>query len=200
MIVGHITGLSIAQLMTAPTIDEVAGQISVFFEDNPLIIGHNVAFDLSFLHRFFPQYQTKLSIDTYQLAQACIHYAPSYALESLISHIESKSQNMKTSFEFHDALQDCLACAHLLQYMTTHISKIARLYGVGRDSNIGLLRQLANNKVRLIMNKPLPALTSLTPDNTFDAYHDTHDSIDLSICQQHGQYFVGNLTLEDYLI
>ncbi len=118
----------------------------------------------------------------------------------MISHIDSKSSNQSPAFGFHDALQDSLACAYLLQYMTTHISKIVKTYDLTRDTSTGLLRQLASNNVRLITHKPLPPLTTLTPDNSFDMHRDTHDLIDLTTCQQHGQYFIGNLTPEQYLL
>jgi DNA polymerase III alpha subunit (gram-positive type) len=55
-----------------------------------IIIGHNINFDLAFLKRMLPDVQYHAAFDTFQFAQALVPYPPSYALEILVQHLESK--------------------------------------------------------------------------------------------------------------
>ena len=89
-IVGFITGLSIQDLETAPSRDTVAQDIKRFFGPNTILIGHNVTFDKDFLDIFFPGMPCQDTIDTFQLSQALVHYAPSHALEVLVPHLSTK--------------------------------------------------------------------------------------------------------------
>ena len=52
-IVSFITGLSVEKLEHAPTRAEVEQEISTFFWDQTVIIGHNIGFDLEFLRKFY---------------------------------------------------------------------------------------------------------------------------------------------------
>jgi DNA polymerase-3 subunit epsilon len=54
-IVGFITGLSITDLESAPTRDEVLPQIQKYFDEDTIVIGHNIKFDLDFLEKYFPE-------------------------------------------------------------------------------------------------------------------------------------------------
>jgi DNA polymerase III alpha subunit (gram-positive type) len=89
-IVHFITKIETAQLVFAPTAAEILPQIQHFFGENVIIIGHNIAFDLAFLEKIFPNFLIHSSFDTFQLAQALIPYPPSYALEILMQHLEDK--------------------------------------------------------------------------------------------------------------
>lgn len=93
--VGFITGLSTESLNSAPTPDEILDEISHFFGDNTVIVGHNIAFDLHFLAKFFPSLTWCASVDTFKLSQALLHYVPSYAQEVLIAQLQSKSEFQK---------------------------------------------------------------------------------------------------------
>jgi hypothetical protein len=53
-----------------------------------------VQFDLDFLKKYFPDCLYAFGIDTFQLAQTFVHYAPSYALEVLIEHLKTKDAEL----------------------------------------------------------------------------------------------------------
>ncbi len=88
-IVSFITGLSIEDLHTAPTRQTIYEDIKEFFNENTIIIGHNIKFDLEFLKTYFPNIPYCGWIDTMELAQATIHHMPSYALEVLIEYLKN---------------------------------------------------------------------------------------------------------------
>ena len=48
-IVWFITGLTVEKLETAPDCEDIIGDISAFFWENTIIVGHNIWFDLEFL-------------------------------------------------------------------------------------------------------------------------------------------------------
>ncbi|MDR0607766.1 MAG: 3'-5' exonuclease [Candidatus Peribacteria bacterium] len=89
-IVKFITKIETAQLVFAPESSEIADQISHFFGDQVIIIGHNINFDLAFLERMLPGVPYYAAFDTFQFAQALVPYPPSYALEILMQHLEDK--------------------------------------------------------------------------------------------------------------
>ncbi|MDR0651540.1 MAG: 3'-5' exonuclease [Candidatus Peribacteria bacterium] len=89
-IVSFITKIEIAQLVFAPKIEEVVPNIQHFFGPEVIIIGHNINFDLAFLKKVLPDFQSYASFDTFQLAQALVPYPSSYALEILMQHLEDK--------------------------------------------------------------------------------------------------------------
>ncbi len=96
---GFITGLSIGDLETAPSREQVEKDIMHFFGANTIIIGHNIGFDLDFLNKYFPSLTYHTKIDTMNLAQTIVHYTPSYALEVLI-------ENLKSEKKFNDIFRD----------------------------------------------------------------------------------------------
>ena len=99
-IVSFITNIDLKDLETAPTPSEVEKEISRFFWKNTIVIWHNVAFDLSFLNRFFPSLKYSFSIDTFQLSQAMVPYTPSYALEILSNYLEEKPLFLQRKSKF----------------------------------------------------------------------------------------------------
>ncbi|MDR2190845.1 MAG: 3'-5' exonuclease [Candidatus Peribacteria bacterium] len=89
-IVHFITKIETAQLVFAPTIADILPQIERFFDEQTIIIGHNIAFDMAFLQKMLPNVPKFATFDTFQLAQALIPYPSSYALEVLMQHLEDK--------------------------------------------------------------------------------------------------------------
>ena len=86
-----VTGLSLDKLLDAPVFSEIEKDISRYFDDKTVIIGHNVQFDISILQQYLqPRYFT--SIDTFPHAQAMMPFSPSYALEVLEKSIIKSSQ------------------------------------------------------------------------------------------------------------
>lgn len=105
-IIEHLTGIDSSMVKDAPTIDELKDKILDFCGDLP-IMGHNIQFDLGFLHQFdvpVPGFQ----IDTMPLAQSFVE-SPSYSLETLCRTFNSNYQPT------HRALDDVLANIELFQ-------------------------------------------------------------------------------------
>lgn len=152
-VVSHITGLTIDDIINAPSRALVCKEISDLFIDNPLIIGHNIWFDIHFLQKFFPTITTSISsicsIDTFTLSQYLIHYATSYSLESLIDVITTTNQytnNSDTdtdSYDYHNALEDCKASMKLAYYLEQHLQLLSKQYGI----NISTIYTDPNNNV-----------------------------------------------------
>ncbi len=142
-IVGFITGLSVEKLENAPSCEMISEELVPFFDENTIIIGHNIAFDLEFLKRFFPELKRKTSIDTFRLAQTLIHYAPSYALEILVDSLQSKASfqrilselqlSLGSDASFHDAYFDAKLSIALFNYMVQRVALLAANYPALED-------------------------------------------------------------------
>lgn len=130
-IVGFITGLSVEKLEKAPSCEMISEELAPFFDENTIIVGHNIAFDLEFLKRFFPKLKWKASIDTFRLAQTLIHYAPSYALEILVDTLQKKPSfheilvdlqiSLGAEANFHDAYFDAKLSIALFNYLVKRV-------------------------------------------------------------------------------
>ena len=139
-IVSFITGLSVEKLEHAPTRAEVEQEISTFFWDQTVIIGHNIGFDLEFLRKFFPSIARKAEIDTFRWAQTLIHYAPSYALEILCESLQSKAnfqqilKNLQLFLweeaNFHDAFFDAKLSIALFRYLVKRVEDLIQKYPI----------------------------------------------------------------------
>jgi DNA polymerase III epsilon subunit-like protein len=136
--VNYVTWLDQKQIDNAPDIQDVREKFLSFFDDNTIIIWHNVAFDIAFLERYFPDVTYKASIDTYTLAQNYIHFVPSFALEvlyqylyeniALFSTIVANINTDTSDTSFHDALYDAKAAASLFIYIAQHTYKLFQTY------------------------------------------------------------------------
>ena len=76
-----LTGISDSMVRNAPTIHEVLPDLEHFVEDLP-ILGHNVKFDLSFLHAQ-NVFKFNDSLDTYDMASVLVPNAGRYNLGAL---------------------------------------------------------------------------------------------------------------------
>ena len=94
-IVGYITGISADALQDAPTPAELEPELQQFFWSNTILVGHNIAFDIHFLKKFFPSLSFVDSIDSFKLSQSLLHYVPSYAQEILIAQLQQKPDFQK---------------------------------------------------------------------------------------------------------
>ncbi len=80
--VTELTGINDADVRDAPSIQEVMQALERFVGRDP-IVGHNIAFDMAFLHR----QRTLLgneTIDTFNLASILVPHAGRYTLENLV--------------------------------------------------------------------------------------------------------------------
>ena len=186
-IVSFITNINPKDLITAPTPAEIEKEISHFFGENTVVIWHNIAFDLSFLNRFFPSLQYVFSIDTFQLSQSMVPYSPSYALEILSNYLEEKPlflewkskfwlavQPDDEEFEgFHDALFDTKATLVLFCYLINFLwlvqEKTPILSQLLNKSEADFLRVLPNynySKIVTVWSIMLPTLKKVAPNDT----------------------------------
>ncbi len=76
-----LTGINDSMVRDAPHIREVLPELAEFIRDSP-ILGHNIKFDLSFLHKF-KLFEFNDSIDTYELAAVLMPSASRYNLGAL---------------------------------------------------------------------------------------------------------------------
>ncbi len=209
-IVGFITGLSIQELETAPTRDEILPQIENFFGENTIIIGHNIGFDLNFLKAYFPSLSYHSSIDTMQLAQTIMHYTPSYALEILIDNLKNEKlfneifkNNNHGEEKAHDAFFDTKNSIKLFLYFIKYVHKLIQSYpnlahiinqteGTIKESiNIQVYENIPKVKVKF------PALEKIAPSQTSVARNE--ESIDTKKLENQKRYYIGNIPIKELL-
>lgn len=101
----RLTGISQAEVERAPRLSVALEQLASFVGNYP-VVGHNIAFDLSFLHR-----QGCLvgnaSLDTFELASILLPQAPRYSLAQLANHLGLDLES------HHRALEDASATQQL---------------------------------------------------------------------------------------
>ena len=217
-IVSFITNIDLKDLETAPDPSEVEKEISRFFWKNTIVVWHNIAFDLSFLNRFFPTLKYSFSIDTFQLSQAMVPYAPSYALEILSSHLEEKPLFLqrKSKFwltftpensdqeSFHDAFFDTKATLALFCYLIDFLNQIQEktpvLTQLLNKSDAEFLHILPNHnfkKAESIWTVTIPALKKIAPtDTSFTSF--PYD-IQTSNYETKKRYYIWNLKFKSLL-
>ena len=217
-IVSFITNINIEDLSSAPTPSEIEKEISHFFWDNTVIIWHNIAFDLSFLNRFFPPLKYTFSIDTFQLSQAMVPYAPSHALEILSNYLEEKPLFLKRKSKFwlkfaleneeqenfHDAFFDTketlvLFC-YLIDFLWEVQEKIPVLTQLINKSNAEFLNILPNYNFKeseSIWTITIPSLKKISPaDTSFTVFP---YGIQVSNYENRKRYYVWNLKFKSLL-
>ena len=185
-IVSFITNINPKDLLLAPIPSEVEKDISHFFWENTIIIWHNIAFDLSFLNRFFPSLKYAFSVDTFQLSQAMVPYTPSYALEILSNYLEEKPLFLqrKSKFwlsftsedeegNFHDAFFDTKATLALFCYLIEFLWQVQEktpvLGQLINKSNADFLKVLQFYEYKpspSIWGVNIPALKKIAPADT----------------------------------
>lgn len=137
-IVWFITWLKVEDLENAPSFDDIKPAIEQYFDENTILIGHNIQFDINFLQKYMPDVKYHSAIDTFALAQTFVHYAPSYSLEVLIEYVRSKDDDFAKIISkfstgsgqdtFHDALYDTKNSLALFVYFHSYIEKLSKKY------------------------------------------------------------------------
>ncbi|MFZ2150841.1 MAG: 3'-5' exonuclease [Candidatus Absconditicoccaceae bacterium] len=209
-IVGFITGLSLKDLENSPSVEDIYPHIEKFFTPNTIIIGHNVAFDISFLNKFFPNLKYHSTIDTVSLMQNFIHYAPSYALDVLTKHIQENKVfnqlNLDRKFlsegeeSFHDALCDTQNSLGFFLYIIKYFNLIKSKYPIVGYflSKHSVFSQIITNIEDISMDDiQVPRLERISPSNTsFKTNDKLINVLDLQSLQR---YYVGNVGLKEIL-
>ena len=217
-IVSFITNINIEDLSSAPTPSEIEKEISHFFWDNTVIIWHNIAFDLSFFFFFFPSLKYKFSIDTFQLSQAMVPYAPSHALEILSNYLEEKPifLQRKSKFwlkfdleneeqdNFHDAFFDTKETLVLFCYLIDFLWEVQEKFPVLTQlinkSYAEFLNVLPNYKFKeleSIWTITIPSLKKISPSDT--SFTTFPYDIQVSSYENRKRYYVWNLKFKSLL-
>lgn len=104
--VTDITGIRNEDMIGAPKLAQVLPTLAAFVGDSTLI-GHNIDFDLRFLHKqkLFTSHQ---AADTYELASVLLPSASRYNLNALMQVF-----NIAPEGDYHRALTDAIACGRL---------------------------------------------------------------------------------------
>src|SRR4030067_379599 len=76
-----LTGITDEMLRNAPRLTKILSELEAFIGDSP-VVGHSIAFDLSFLRRK-GLFQHNLALDTYDLAAVVLPNAGRYRLGAL---------------------------------------------------------------------------------------------------------------------
>ena len=87
----QLTSINPSQLERAPAFTQIAGQLAEFLGDLP-IIGHNVKFDLDFLHSHRLELRNR-SYNTWDLASVFLPSAPEYNLSALAQQLDLEHAN-----------------------------------------------------------------------------------------------------------
>ena len=208
-IVGFITGLSIADLESAPTRAEVFPQILKYFDENTIVIGHNIKFDLDFLDKYFPECKYGWSIDTYPLSQTFVHYAPSYALEVLVAHVQTKEPMfndilMKMTWAqhdaelAHDALYDTLESLAMYRFFVERTIELGKKYGsllTIKDQSTWFFPQAITARASTASPRiQFPSLQRLAPQNI-----SLSSKSNLADLENHTRYYVWDMDIKELL-
>ncbi len=104
----QLTGITNADVAKAPPIEAALPALSRFVGDSP-VIGHNIAFDLSFLNRH-KVLEKNLPVDTFELASILLPHASRYSLTALLKHLNVQ---LPPDGQAHRALDDAQATRQL---------------------------------------------------------------------------------------
>lgn len=109
----NITGLTYADVKDAPTFREYWKNIKELFESN-IIIGHNIAYDLTVISKALERYDIQVPIFNYyctlKLSRNFIN-TNSYSLDNLCNLININLEN------HHNALEDAKASQKIFEYL-----------------------------------------------------------------------------------
>ena len=220
-IVGFITGLRIEDLQNAPSFSQIKDQIKKIFDKDTIIIWHNVQFDIDFLKKYIPDIVYHSAIDTFQLSQIFVHYAPSYALQVLSEYLKTKDEKFVDIFNwfhvgswsevFHDALYDVKSSLALFVYFAKYVNFLCEKY---TDLKYYVEKHEIWKFVALCINPSspfsqgvkatqidklinFPALNRINAKNT--ALKKIDNSIDIKKLDNLKKYYVGNINFKDLL-
>lgn len=211
---GFVTGISMKDLENAPKITEMESEIKSFFDENTIVVWHNINFDLSFLKKYFSDIKYCDKIDTFMLAQNLVHFAPSYALEVLIKVLKNNNNNTKlierkenekqdSKDQDHDALFDVMNTIWIFQYFINNILEIiseypqiwnifAKVDWIWSDILIFNKPWSASSNTKIILPslwKELPRNLSLSVD----------DWIEIEELEDRKKYYIWNYNLDELL-
>ncbi len=125
-VVQYLTWITADQLIWAPSMQEICKQIAPWFDDQTVIIGHNVRFDLQILRRYMAV-PHRVVVDTYDISRIVFHFLPSYSLSVIYDHARRNPlPALCTNINAHDALSDCIMTRYIFQVC---IERLEYLFG-----------------------------------------------------------------------
>jgi len=113
-----LTGINTQDLHEAPVWQVVKNQLCSLVQEDDVIVGHNVNFDLSFLAQHELNWFGRKIIDSWYLSTILLGNVNSYSLEYLMKIIGRE-------YNAHRALDDALAVVDLLQFWQGELAKVS---------------------------------------------------------------------------
>lgn len=130
-LIQHITGIDPTQIMSAPPLSTIWWQIEQYWDDNTIVIWHNISFDLAMLGKHH-KLDYADTIDTFDCAKTLVHYQRSYSLEILHQQLLLQPRYQAylkgITIKPHDALSDCYMTYGLLRYCMERVGDMTDEY------------------------------------------------------------------------
>lgn len=150
----HITntsihGISDSDVIDAPAIDEYWDNIASFLEDDYVIIGHNIAFDISVidkdLERFGISFNPTRKVDTMAVAKDILY---NFSTQSGDLKLDTICRRLNIPLKHHNAESDIVATKKALEILLTMGDKsitdfINLHYSSVQDSFIGNVKKVS---------------------------------------------------------
>ncbi|MEF2175936.1 MAG: 3'-5' exonuclease [Candidatus Absconditabacteria bacterium] len=205
-IVSFITGFKLSDLEDAPYIEDILENIKPFFNENSVLIGHNVDFDISFLNKYI-SFEYFAKYDTLDFAKQVFHFADSYALEILVEIMKDQGIfNTPEQFQgkemYHDALYDSLGCYNLFKYYINRIQYLSDKFPVilkFLNSNKGNLSKILSTKDYRPSENIVYFLPPLKLEIKNNIYRHNENSYDLSQYENGSFIYTGNIIFSELL-
>ncbi|SFR06437.1 ATP-dependent DNA helicase DinG [Desulfoscipio geothermicus DSM 3669] len=145
----RLTGITGEQLASSPTLDQVLPQIQRFLQNVPLV-GHNIAFDRSFLSANIDYLPFTFYLDTLELARITLPDIPGHSLASLVQYLQLPQRPQ------HRALNDALSTTELLFALLQKVSsfeigvlhRLVSLLRQGRSPLTEVVENVSKNKIQ----------------------------------------------------
>ena len=115
-----VHGISNEYLEDKPDEKDVFPEICKFLGDNPILVGHNVGFDIRMLANLYARngaaFHYQVALDTLEMSRDLFDMkdTPSYKLDDL-----ARSFHLDSGIHFHNALDDAKATLRLLNFCYT---------------------------------------------------------------------------------
>ena len=125
-IVKFITWIKAENIQSAPSFDDIKKELVWFFDENTVLIGHNIKFDIAVMEKYLWKIPYKTIFDTYIYSRLLLHFEPSYALEILADKYDFKRHS-------HDAFEDSLMSLDLFKLIIKKVIKLIKKYPFLQD-------------------------------------------------------------------
>jgi len=146
-----LTGIKQEELYSSPTLDKIIPDVKDFIEDKPLV-GHNIAFDISFLERIFPV--ENLTYDTFNLSRIYLPFVSSYSLSSIVEYFKIPYENAhRASYDAEMAGRIFLRIFDLMANLDPELLKNQLDIMEGRSNESELIKKALEISLRKGLNR-----------------------------------------------